>query len=93
MSLLQIAIHLQHSVLFGKDGRFSAHPKWAKRFSKALLSSVFGRFCWAFNAFLLEKKFFCILKNLSARFGCAENLSALSEWTDFSHLLQMNCNL
>jgi hypothetical protein len=25
--LLQIAVHLQHSVLFGKDGRFSAHPK------------------------------------------------------------------
>jgi hypothetical protein len=37
---------LQHSVLFGKDGKFLAHPKWTERFSKALLSFVFGHFCW-----------------------------------------------
>jgi hypothetical protein len=43
--------------------------------------------------FLFKKKFFCVLKNLLAGFGCAKNLSALSEWTIFSHLLQMNWNL
>jgi hypothetical protein len=54
LNLLQISIHLQHSVLFGKDGRFSAHPKWTERFSKALLSSVFGGFCW------LLLNFYCV---------------------------------
>jgi hypothetical protein len=47
-------------------------PKWTERFSKALLSSVFGRFCWTFIVFFFEMKLFCVLKNLSALFGCAK---------------------
>jgi hypothetical protein len=57
------------------DKGFLAHPKWAKRFSKALISSVFGHFfepCLNFHCFLFKKKFFCILKNLLAHFGCAK---------------------
>jgi hypothetical protein len=44
-TILQISVHLQHSVLFGMDEGFLAHQKCAERFSKALPSWVFGRFC------------------------------------------------
>jgi hypothetical protein len=62
------------------DGKFSAHPKCAERFSKALLSSIFGHFCWALIAFLFAKKFFCVLKKPFGPFWmCHKTFLALSE--------------
>jgi hypothetical protein len=34
------------------------HPKWTERFSKALLSSVFRRFCWTFIVFCSKRSSF-----------------------------------
>lgn len=89
--ILQIAVHLQHSVFFSKGLKVFPHIKNGSKGFKKLFSLSFSvALVGLLSTFHFQGFFVCVLKNLSAHVFCGKKLFSLSEWDYFSIFVAKN---